>query len=153
MCCAHNNMLRALNSIHQQAIHVTSATDIRDLLTYARHWCSWLEEHHEGEEKIFFPQLETETGVKGLMATNVAQHHAFLPGLERMERYVKETQPEQYDGHALRAIMDEFGPTLTEHLSDEIQTLLELEKFDAKKLREIYEAFDLGIRNKGDKVR
>jgi hemerythrin-like domain-containing protein len=151
MCCAHNGMLRSLNSIYQQSAHVTKPQDVKDLLLYAKFWCGWIEEHHEGEETFFFPQIETATGVKGLMATNVAQHHSFTSGLEQMEKYVKETAVGDYDGLKLRGIIEGFGHKLTKHLSDEIQTLLGLDKFDGKKMREIYNVFDLEMR-KGDKV-
>lgn len=153
MCCAHNNMLRSLNSIYQQCIHVSEVQDIRDLLKYAEFWCGWIYEHHEGEETFLFPCVEDITGVKDLMEKNVAQHHAFLPGLEELSTYVNTTKVGEYDGKKLRSIIEEFGHKLTEHLTDEIQTLLALKEYDSSpKLMEAYNKFDLEMR-KGDKVR
>jgi hypothetical protein len=48
-------------------------------------------------------------------------------------------------------LIDSFGPLLAKHLTDEIETLLELEKYDIKAIREAYIRFDLKMRE-GDKV-
>lgn len=152
MACAHNGMLRGLNSIYQQAIFVTEPKDIEELLLYAKFWCDWIDDHHEGEETIFFPQVEEITGVEGLMAKNVAQHHAFLPGLENLKKYASETKAGSYDGAELRKVIDEFGVALTQHLTKEIATLLDLGKYDAKALKVAYVAFDEAMRQ-GEKVR
>ncbi len=39
---------------------------------------------------------------------------------------------ETYDGAKLRALIDSFMPVLREHLSDEIDTLLALDKYEDK---------------------
>jgi hypothetical protein len=51
----------------------------------------------------------------------------------------------------VRKIIDSFGPVLTQHLTDEIQTLLAFEKFPDPKLRKAYMHFDEEAR-KGDPV-
>lgn len=151
MAFAHNCMIRCLNSIYQQCIHVSAPTDIADILKYAQFWCSWIHEHHKAEEDLFFPKVEAITGVKGLMETNVAQHNAFEPGLLGFESWVEACKVEDYDGLELRRIIDSFGGTLTQHLTDEIQTLLELKIYDGPALKKVYDDFDLELR-KGDKV-
>jgi len=152
MACAHNGMLRGLNSVYQQCIFVHEAKDIEDLLLYTKFWCDWIDEHHEGEETIFFPQVEIVTGVEGLMAKNVAQHHAFLPGLQKLKKYTSETKAGNYTGEELRRVVDEFGAMLTRHLTEEIATLLDLEAYDAKALKVAYVEFDEAMRQ-GEKVR
>jgi len=152
MACAHNAMLRALNSIFQQCVHVMEPQDVKDLLLYAKFWCDWIHEHHEGEESILFPAIEKITGVEGLMAANVEQHHRFEEGLEHLKKYVSETEVEEYEGGKLREIIEEFGGKLTEHLMEEIATLLALEKYDAKALRAAWVGFDEAMRQ-GEKVR
>ena len=151
MACAHNGLLRTLNSIYLQAPHITTPKDIRDFLLYTKFWCGWIEEHHTLEESSLFPQLEELSGVAGLMEANVAQHNAFMSGLLALEKYAKETSVEAYDGSKIVKIIDDFGHVFSEHLTDEIQTLLELEKYDAAKLKEIYNNFEVQLRN-GDKV-
>lgn len=151
MTCAHNGILRGLNSIYQQSIYVTKPEDINDLLKYTEFWCGWIREHHDAEEEFYFPEVERLTGVKGLMEANVEQHHAFMPGLEAFSRFAMETSIEEYDGVKLRAIVDSFGETLTKHLTDEIGTLLELKAYDGAVMKKVYEEFDLKLRA-GDKV-
>jgi hemerythrin-like domain-containing protein len=151
MANAHNGMLRALNSIYQQCIYVKEPKDIKDLLLYADFWCGWIHEHHEGEEKFFFPQAEEITGVKGLMDVNVGQHHAFMGGLEKFRRFAKETKVERYDGKEMRRVIEGFGGDLTKHLTEEIDTLLGLKKYDTVALRKAFVVFDLEMR-KGEKA-
>ncbi|KAL7945351.1 hypothetical protein V8C42DRAFT_322883 [Trichoderma barbatum] len=151
MAFAHNGMIRSLNSIYQQCIHISALVDIDDLLKYARFWCQWIHEHHQGEEELLFPQIEKITGEKGLMEQNVTQHHAFEPGLSEFEAWLNECKPEKYDGKELRAMIDRFGKTLTQHLTEEIQTLLGLETYDGQALKDAWTAFDLEMR-KGDKA-
>ncbi|KAM6478282.1 hypothetical protein HDV62DRAFT_394350 [Trichoderma sp. SZMC 28011] len=150
MAFAHNGMIRALNSIYQQCIHVSASIDIADLLKYAQFWCQWIREHHQGEEDLFFPQIEKITGEKGLMERNVAQHHAFESGLAEFETWLNNCKAETYDGKELRASIDGFGKILSQHLTEEIQTLLDLTAYDGKGLRDAWNVFDLEMR-KGDK--
>jgi hemerythrin-like domain-containing protein len=138
MAFAHNGMLRCLNSIYQQCPYVKEPADIKDLLLYIRVWHDWIHEHHEAEEQILFPGFEEIAGIKGLMEKNVAQHEAFLPGLAELAKYAKETTVEEYDAMQLRKIIDRFGPILATHLTDEIQTLLDLRKFDGPALMKVY---------------
>ncbi|KAL7910469.1 hypothetical protein GGI35DRAFT_448900 [Trichoderma velutinum] len=151
MAFAHNGMIRALNSIYQQCIYVSASVDIADLLKYAQFWCQWIHEHHQGEEDLFFPQIEKVTGEKGLMERNIAQHHAFESGLVELEAWLNNCKPESYDGKELRALIDGFGKILIQHLTEEIQTLLDLTAYDGKALKAAWNAFDLEMR-KGDKV-
>ncbi|PMD19715.1 hypothetical protein NA56DRAFT_197819 [Hyaloscypha hepaticicola] len=150
MANAHNGMLRALNSIYQQCIYVKEAKDVKDLLLYARLWCDWIHEHHEGEETFLFARIEEITGVERLMEVNVAQHHTFMNGLEELQKYAKEIKAEEYDGMKLRSIIDSFGGNLTKHLTEEIETLLGLKKYDGPALRKAFVGFDDEMR-KGDK--
>jgi hemerythrin-like domain-containing protein len=151
MTFAHNGMIRSLNSIYQQCIYVSSPSDIADLLEYTQFWCDWIHEHHQGEETLFFPRIENITGSNGFMEKNVTQHHAFEPGLMELQRWVKDAKVESYDGMKLRGVIDDFGGKLTQHLTEEIQTLLELRIYDGPALKNTWNAFDLEMR-KGDKV-
>ncbi|KAH8807607.1 hypothetical protein F5884DRAFT_731479 [Xylogone sp. PMI_703] len=150
MACAHNCMLRCLNSIYHQCTFVKKPEDIKDMLTYMRFWYDWIHEHHDGEESIFFPMIEELSGEKGLMEANIAQHRAFEDGLEEVGRYAKETRLNHYDGVEVREMLDRVGPVLAQHLKDEIETLLALDKYDDKKVKKTWVEFDLAMR-KGDK--
>ena len=97
------------------------------------------------EEEYFFPLIEEYTGEKGIMETNVNQHAAFQAGVERFRSYVFETTPEVYDGGTLKEIVDSFGPVLTTHLTEEISSLLALDKFGGEALEKAYRELDAKI--------
>jgi hemerythrin-like domain-containing protein len=151
MVYAHNGMLRALNSIYLQAPYVKKLEDVKDLLQYTHIWYRWIHEHHDKEEEILFPMFERISGVKGLMEQNVAQHDAFVPGLEELGRYAKETPAKDYDAQKLREIIDRFGPALTTHLTEEIDTLMDMKKYDTVAIMKGYSEFEEELR-KGEKV-
>lgn len=155
MANAHNGLIRSLNSMYLQAPYVTEDADIQDLLQFAIFWESWIEEHHLGEEKFFFPDVARITGQKDIMDTNIEQHHSFLPGMHAFLAYVKEckkgSSAGKFDPVKFVHLIDFFGPLLAKHLADEIETLLELEKYDIKAIKEAFIRFDLKMRE-GDKV-
>lgn len=64
-------------------------------------------------------------GEKGIMDANVEQHHVLLAPLEAFQACYEAfvTGKEKYDGDKLVRLIDAFGPTLVQHLGDEISTL------------------------------
>ncbi|KAM7187697.1 hemerythrin HHE cation binding domain containing protein [Rhypophila sp. PSN 637] len=132
MCTVHNLIVRGLNSIYLQAPHIKPA-DEKDFTEYMDLWCILVNTHHHEEETYFFPWVEELTGEKGLMAGNLEQHKAFHGGLEHFMDYVADLQAgkEKYDGKKVLELIDSFGQVLTEHLGDEIPTLLGLNKYSA----------------------
>lgn len=123
------NRPAALNSICLHAPKVARSTtrDKADFITFVLAWYESLHEHHEGEEKYYFTELEA-VSAAGLMATNYAQHEAFHAGLAALHEYAKSVRatPDTFDAAHLLSIIDAFAPALTVHLHDEIPTLLEL---------------------------
>src|SRR5688572_20177548 len=97
-------------------------------------WIRLLHLHHEGEEALFFPAVERLSGEEGIMEVNVEQHHAFGVGLKRFEEYVNAclTKTEPYSGQRVMELVNGFGPILAQHLTEEIATLLALERFGDK---------------------
>ncbi|CAM1509534.1 Fc.00g032730.m01.CDS01 [Cosmosporella sp. VM-42] len=142
MALVHNMIIRGLNSIYLQAPHVLP-TDVLPFLRYSRCWYDLLNVHHSGEEASFFPYIETTTGQKGLMETNVEQHHAFSVGVEDFKSYIDDclANRQQFDGQKLVKIIDGFGETLTTHLGDEIPTLVNLREFGMKKMSGLEKKF------------
>ncbi|KAG4432198.1 hypothetical protein IFR05_012321 [Cadophora sp. M221] len=134
MCLIHNVIIRVLNCIHLQAPNVKLEKDITDFTTFMHAFIILLHEHHSSEEKHAFPLLEADIGTPGIMEKNVAQHHAFYPGLDRFEDHVKLLREgkETFDGAKVQKLLDDFAPILVQHLSDEIGTFEELETFGDK---------------------
>lgn len=139
MALIHNTLIRALNASYNQCLGVAPNTqDATDFLIYNQCIYEFLHEHHTVEEDVFFRDLEGLTDIKGLMEGNTNQHKDFEAGMERYKEYVFNTKREDYDGKALKDILDSFGKVLEQHWHDEIPTLLELSKYDEGAMMKIW---------------
>ncbi|TAQ83098.1 hypothetical protein B7494_g8580 [Chlorociboria aeruginascens] len=146
MAYSHNCLLRGLNAIVQQAPHVPDASkpgykakDVRDLLTYINSWTQTVDHHHATEETVMFPLIEKLAGVPGLMSGPVHQHEEFHGGLIKLQEYSKafNDRPDEYRWSAVKAIIDGFAPSLYRHLTEEIDVLLSLDKYDGDGLLKV----------------
>jgi hemerythrin-like domain-containing protein len=146
MSLAHNGIIRGLNSIYLQAPHLpspaTDPTTARDFLTYCQCWSESMHHHHDAEEKAFFPDIESISGVDGLMEQNVEQHRAFTPGFEAFEAYCRSCESGEFDGEKVRRLVEGFAEPLVKHLHDEIETLRALDEYDSARVREAYRRFE-----------
>ena len=54
------------------------------------------------------------------MQVNVDQHGDFLPGVEKLEQYLKDVQEGKanYDGKHIVDTIESFGDTMVQHLTD-----------------------------------
>lgn len=75
MALAHNMILRGLNSIYQQAPWIQQR-DTQDFLEYCKLWLQVITVHHSGEEKHFFPYIES--AVSLTFTTTVASNLELL---------------------------------------------------------------------------
>lgn len=143
MALVHNMLVLGLNAIYLQAPHVKPA-DKKGFLNFIDIWYKLLHHHHTDEEQSFFPIVENMVGEKGIMDANVEQHHVFLEPLEAFhacyEAFV--SGKEKYDGGKLVRLIDAFGPTLVQHLGDEIPTLQGLKKYGAEKMADLPKKFE-----------
>jgi hemerythrin-like domain-containing protein len=147
MSLAHNGIIRGLNSIYLQAPHLPpkDVAIVRDFLTYCQCWSESMHHHHDAEEKVFFPEIESISGIKGLMAHNVEQHRAFTPGFQEFEAYCRSCKPAEYDGLELRALVERFAEPLTQHLYDEIESLRALDKYNSTRVRQAYQRLEKSL--------
>jgi hypothetical protein len=134
MVCVHNMIIRGLNSIYLQAPNIKEKKDIEDFLTYMFSWSLLVHMHHENEELVCFPLLEKDIGIEGYMEKNVDQHKLFGPGLKAYDEYIVAAREgkEPFDGAKVLAIIDTFGTVFTQHLTEEIATFEELDKYEDK---------------------
>jgi hypothetical protein len=79
------------------------------------------------------------------MDTNLEQHHAFEEGLKRFGEYVYSVKAEEWDRGRFKGLLDSFLPALTTHLREEIQTLLDLDKYGGEKLRKAFDDMEKKI--------
>lgn len=142
MALVHNMFIRYINAIYLQAPHVAPA-DAYAFSNYMYQWCRAVHVHHEGEETHSFPLIEKLCGEKGIMEVNVEQHRAFGEGFDRFEKYALEcvNDPKKFDGAEAVKLIDTFGAALAQHLTDEIDTLLGLERFGEETMRPWEPAF------------
>jgi hypothetical protein len=138
MAHAHNVLIRGLNSLYQQAPHVTQPNDIRDFLVFCKAWVVMATHHHDTEESTIFPRLAAFTNNPNIMAVNMEQHEAFHTGLLHLAEYVDQTMPETYESAKLLAIVDGFAPALIKHLHDEIGSFLALKNVDSAGLLQVW---------------
>lgn len=70
------------------------------------------------------------------MDANTAQHAAFEAKMQELGVYVQEVRDgkARYESAVLRGLVDGFAPVLTQHLHEEIETLLRLEKCDGEQV-------------------
>lgn len=73
MALAHNVIIHGLNSIYLQAPHL-KPSDHSSFISYCKCWAQLLNEHHDMEESVFFPEIERITGKVEIMDVNVEQH-------------------------------------------------------------------------------
>lgn len=134
MCLIHNVFTRTINSIYLQAPNIKLDKDIADFITYMESFCIMLHDHHDNEERFYFPWLEEYIGIKNYMEKNVEQHHAFAPGLKQWEDYIAALKAgkETFDGAKIRSIIDGFGPIFFQHLKEEVESFVALETFGDK---------------------
>jgi hypothetical protein len=143
MALVHNIMIRGLNAIYLQAPHMRPS-NAKPFCRFAVRWNTVLNLHHAGEEEDLFPDIEEMAGEKGIMDTNVEQHHAFHEGLAEFHAYVTACAvgKETYNGAKLVRLIDGFGPTLVEHLGDEIPSIENLRKYGVEKMKDLTGKFE-----------
>jgi len=142
MCLAHNAMIRNINAIYLQCEQVTKPTDQADFIIFCQAAIEVIHTHHQMEETNLFPQVAEYTGEENIMQTNIEQHRAFDAGLQIFEDHIYKLTPEKYDGVELKRLLEGFAEVLVVHLSDEIQTLLALQKYGGDKLGAVFENFN-----------
>ncbi|CAI7590989.1 unnamed protein product [Penicillium glandicola] len=138
MACAHNCMLRGLNSIYLQAEYVQKPQDIADFLFFIKSWANWVSHHHTLEEEQMFPGFEKVIGAAGFLGTNVEQHHAFQPQLKILLEYSSHTSHVDYNATTVRRTIEEMAPIFRQHLSEEINSLLSMGPYDGTALLKVY---------------
>ncbi|CAN9439392.1 unnamed protein product [Alternaria alternata] len=144
MANVHNVLLRPLNAIYHQAPFIRLPVDVADFMLYVTAWADTLHHHHSLEESLFFPMVEKiakEAGIddcEGIMGGNVDQHHEFEPKIAELVKWAEEVVAgkKTYDAVELKRQIDDFAPILTQHLHDEIGTLVKLENCDGEKIKQ-----------------
>jgi len=145
MALTHNTIFRAFNAVYIQSISVNpdDYQDVLDLVQFATFALEFLENHHTVEETVFFPMLEAQTKVPGLMSDNVHQHREFDRPLKSLKQHLGEVKSgtTRFSASELRHRIDVLATPLERHLFDEIPTLLATgEQLDEDLMKTCYKA-------------
>ncbi|KAF7918759.1 uncharacterized protein EAE98_009537 [Botrytis deweyae] len=92
----HNFMIRGIDCVYLQAPHVKATEDVKDFLSFVKAWCSFVKHHHDVEEELMHPQLDSFTNSPGCKSANFAQHAIFEPGLHELVDYSEKTSPSKF---------------------------------------------------------
>lgn len=76
MALVHNIIIRGYNSMYLQAPKIKPA-DVPDFLRYCHAWYLFVVGHHDSEEKVLFPKIEEDTGVRRIMDEDTKEHGTF----------------------------------------------------------------------------
>lgn len=82
------------------------------------------------------------------MKENKEQHHKFLDEMEEFDRFMRESNPNDYNWEKVKPKLDAFASDLLQHLRDEIPTILSLKKYDSAGIREVWKKAETAA--KGD---
>lgn len=146
MANVHNLILRGLNSIYLQADKLSDPADIADFMLYTKAWNDTVHHHHWTEETFFFPRIEELAIAAGLgagiMSRNKEQHREFDAALHDLKTYVEEgiAKTRAFDAKEFLGLVERLAPVLRQHLHDEIDTLIGLEKCDGKGVKKALQA-------------
>ena len=114
-----------------------SLRDKADFISYNKIVYEALHQHHSTEETYLFPAFEEITGIPGFCDRQKKEHLAFDTGAANYYEYVCNVELEDFDSAKFKELMEAFASILQSHLVDEIQMLLDLEKFDSDTISKI----------------
>ncbi|KAG8908133.1 hypothetical protein FRB99_000161 [Tulasnella sp. 403] len=125
MAVLHNIVIRSYNSMLYYSGQIKPGTnEYIAFLGYCAVANKFLHAHHDQEEEIYFPFLESKLGA-GRMSSNIAGHDAFRAQFTAFETLIADLQSgkAQWDLTTFRNAIYAFAGSLVKHLGEEIGTL------------------------------
>ncbi|KIO34542.1 hypothetical protein M407DRAFT_16517 [Tulasnella calospora MUT 4182] len=141
MALLHNAIIRGFNSLLYYSGKVQPGTkQLNSFLRYGLENCRFIHHHHDNEETMYFPFLESKMG-EGRMSSNVRGHEAFQKPFIAFEEHINVLlkDPSKWDVNTFCQGIHAFMPPLREHLVEEIDTLKSSEVAKYLKAEEIRE--------------
>ncbi|KAM7211757.1 hypothetical protein V8F06_012859 [Rhypophila decipiens] len=160
MGSSHNNILRVLNSMYNQAPYVKKEDDMRDLLQLTLFWIDWIDNLHRAEETILFPLIGEVTGGPNIMEADIQQHEAFQPGFDKLQEYAAAClDPSEsevsFNAEQYVKLVDAFVYEFRQHLVDEVASFAAIDvagdEATERALKKAYVDFDAQMRAESDK--
>ncbi|PYI10978.1 hypothetical protein BO78DRAFT_426050 [Aspergillus sclerotiicarbonarius CBS 121057] len=105
---------------------------LRSYLKLCLEFCHGLEIHHRIEKTRLFPLLATRMSAFRKKSSLIQQHKSIHKGLDNLEVYAQNCLQgaADFQWSEVKGILEQFGPTLWQHLDEEVEEL------GADKLRE-----------------
>jgi phosphatidylinositol 3,5-bisphosphate 5-phosphatase len=123
----HNHFRHTWNTLYRSCSNNARPTgvSIRQFLATALQLCRSLTMHHTIEENYVFPELATRMPIFEPNEHLIKQHEQIHEGIEKLEEFVKACLygEKELRMEEMKAVMDEFGTVLWDHLDIEVKML------------------------------
>ncbi|KAJ7741424.1 hypothetical protein DFH07DRAFT_838041 [Mycena maculata] len=125
--------------------------DLDNFLGYCRAWASSIVGHHDSEEDVLFPFLNTKLD----FSTEIKQHVVVAEGLTGIIKFIDEAVGDhsKFDSAKLKDMMEALSGPLFEHLDEEVVDLApeKLKVFTPEELKQAGKGLMVYIRAHSDK--
>ncbi|KAF7325853.1 hypothetical protein MKEN_00436000 [Mycena kentingensis (nom. inval.)] len=125
--------------------------DLFNFLFYVRAWASSIVGHHDSEEAVLFPFLNTKLD----FSHEMEQHVPIAAGLDAIIKFIDVSQglPERFDAKKFKQLVVGLGDALFEHMDEEVEDLApeKLKVFTEEELKHAGEVLMVWIRAHSDK--
>jgi len=129
----------------------TPLNDLDNFLGYCRAWATSIVGHHDSEEEVLFPFLNTKLD----FSHEIEQHVRVAEGLTGIIAYIDQSTADhsKFDAAKLKEMMESLGGHLFEHLDEEVADLApeKLKVFTAEELTKAGKDLMVYIRAHSDK--
>jgi hypothetical protein len=99
----------------------TPLNDLDNFLGYCKAWATSIVGHHDSEEEVLFPFLNTKLD----FSTEIEQHVRVAEGLTGIIKYIDESTADhaKFSASKLKEMTEALGGHLFEHLDEEVEDL------------------------------
>jgi len=141
MVYAHSMLMHAFDSVYTH-LQNPPTDDLPNFLGYCSLFTEVIIHHHDIEEAVLFPFLNTKLD----FSSEIDDHKFIHDYLDRLDTLIKEAQVDhsKFNPQKMIQLMDELKDPLVKHLSEEIQDLEadKLRVFDAKEVEDMITRLD-----------
>ncbi|OCH85195.1 hypothetical protein OBBRIDRAFT_798421 [Obba rivulosa] len=118
MACAHDTFKAGYDSI-QKHLETPPTSDLTNFIGYCEAWACGIDHHHNMEESVVFPFLQTKLD----FSREVEQHKGVHAGVDEVLALLQRAKadPTVFDPGMLKEIMKRLKAPLYDHLDEEVE--------------------------------
>lgn len=154
MVNVHQAFKLGLDNISKQLVSPPqSEKELRNFIGYCLAWCKSINSHHDSEEKIVFPLLNTKLD----FSREAEQHQVIHAKLDTVDAYLSAALASRSPGNEfsapkLKQMLDELRGPLVAHLDEEVADILpgKLEVFSDQELIDMDKALEKYVKANDD---